>query len=108
MLIQFLQAGSFRGWDGCYGKLRQIEKLSTQVVDRSGLREVERSGSGEVTEGNDNTCCICYACEVDAQFAPCSHKSCFGCITRHLLNCQRCFFCNAVVQEVFRVNEKIA
>lgn len=106
-LLEYNWAGSFRG-DGCYGKLRQIEKLSTQVVDRSGLREVERSGSGEVTEGNDNTCCICYASEVDAQFAPCSHKSCFGCITRHLLNCQRCFFCNAVVQEVFRVNEKIA
>ena len=52
-------------------------------------------------------CCICYASEADAQFVPCSHRSCHGCISRHLLNCLRCFFCNATVLEVVKVDEKI-
>jgi hypothetical protein len=45
----------------------------------------------------EETCTICYACEVDTIFLPCKHKSCQRCISRHLLNNQRCFFCNSTV-----------
>lgn len=45
----------------------------------------------------EETCTICYACEVDTIFLPCKHKSCQRCISRHLLNNQRCFFCNSTI-----------
>ena len=45
----------------------------------------------------EEACTICYACEVDTIFLPCKHKSCQRCISRHLLNNQRCFFCNSTV-----------
>ncbi|XP_024400550.1 E3 ubiquitin-protein ligase RKP [Physcomitrium patens] len=48
----------------------------------------------------EETCTICYACEVDTVFLPCKHKSCQRCISRHLLNNQRCFFCNSNVIKV--------
>lgn len=48
----------------------------------------------------EETCTICYACEVDTIFLPCNHKSCQRCISRHLLNNQRCFFCNSSVVNV--------
>ncbi|KAG0626698.1 hypothetical protein M758_2G144800 [Ceratodon purpureus] len=48
----------------------------------------------------EETCTICYACEVDTIFLPCKHKSCQRCISRHLLNNQRCFFCNSTVVNV--------
>jgi Kip1 ubiquitination-promoting complex protein 1 len=45
----------------------------------------------------EEACTICYACEVDTIFFPCKHKSCQRCISRHLLNNQRCFFCNSAI-----------
>uniref|UniRef100_A0A7I4BXX7 RING-type E3 ubiquitin transferase n=1 Tax=Physcomitrium patens TaxID=3218 RepID=A0A7I4BXX7_PHYPA len=45
----------------------------------------------------EEACTICYACEVDTIFFPCKHKSCQRCISRHLLNNQRCFFCNSTI-----------
>ena len=95
------QAGSSRG-DAYGGKLRQLESFLNLLISRIELQQIERMKYGEETEADDNTCCICYTCESDAQFVPCSHKSCYGCITRHLLNCPRCFFCNATVLEVIK------
>lgn len=92
-----LQAVSFGG-DVHLEKLRQLEKISSLLICRIESHESERIGCEG--EGDDRTCCICYACEADTRFVPCSHISCFGCISRHLLNCQRCFFCNATVVEV--------
>ncbi|KAI8030390.1 E3 ubiquitin-protein ligase RKP [Camellia lanceoleosa] len=97
--------GSVRG-DAHLAKLRQLEQLSTLLISRTESTEVERTGCQGEADVNDITCCICYACEADAQFVPCSHTSCFGCITRHLLNCERCFFCNATVVEVVRTGSR--
>ncbi len=44
-------------------------------------------------------CPICYAEAIDTRFLPCQHTSCSDCITRHLLNSRRCFFCNAEVEK---------
>jgi Kip1 ubiquitination-promoting complex protein 1 len=101
-LISF-QAGSFRG-DAYVGKLGQLEKFASILISRTESQVVDTVGYGGETEMDDNSCCICYAGEADAQFVPCSHRSCYGCITRHLLNCQRCFFCNATVMEVVRIS----
>lgn len=96
------QAGTFRG-DTYLVKLAQLENFLS-LLSRSQSQE-NTIYRGE-TDGNDDTCCICYACEADAEFSPCSHRSCYGCITRHLLNSHRCFFCNATVVDVVRISEK--
>ena len=95
------QAGSFSG-NSYLPKMRQLEHLSTLLIRRTESRETEIMGRVGDGDFNDVTCCICYACEADAQFVPCSHISCFGCISRHLLNCERCFFCNTTVVEVVK------
>lgn len=96
-LLQFNWAGSFKG-DVHLTKLRQLEDFSSHLISRT----VKRVSYKEETENDDNMCCICYTCEANAKFLPCTHVSCFGCINRHLINCERCFFCNATVLEVIQ------
>ncbi|PWA96579.1 B30.2/SPRY domain-containing protein [Artemisia annua] len=100
-LLDFNWAGSFKG-DVHLTKLRQLENFSSHLISRT----VKRVSYNEETENDDNMCCICYTCEADAKFLPCTHVSCFGCINRHLINCERCFFCNATVLEVIQNDAK--
>ncbi|KAF5765376.1 putative transcription factor C2H2 family [Helianthus annuus] len=95
-LLEFNWAGTFKG-DVHLTKLRQLEDFSSHLISRTLVKRVAQK---EETESDDNVCCICYTCEADAKFLPCTHVSCFGCINRHLINCERCFFCNATVLEV--------
>ncbi|KAK9071573.1 hypothetical protein SSX86_008001 [Deinandra increscens subsp. villosa] len=95
-LLEFNWAGTFKG-DVHLTKLRLLEDFSSHLISRT---LVKREVHKEETESDDNVCCICYTCEADARFLPCTHVSCFGCINRHLINCERCFFCNATVLEV--------
>ncbi|KAL3524719.1 hypothetical protein ACH5RR_013091 [Cinchona calisaya] len=97
-LLEYNWAGLVKGADDI-SKLKQLESLSSLLICQES-EGVAKTGCGGETNSDDNICCICYAWEADAQFLPCSHSSCFGCISRHLLNCQRCFFCNATVKEV--------
>lgn len=103
----FCQAGSTRG-DAYLGKLGQLENFWSLLISRIELQQIERMRYRGEADGDDNTCCICYTSEADAEFAPCSHRSCYGCITRHLLNCHRCFFCNATVLEVIKIGDNKA
>jgi Kip1 ubiquitination-promoting complex protein 1 len=88
------------------GKYKELENFLTFLACRTMSEHDEVDSVVDMTDLDDNLCCICYACEADAQISPCSHRSCYGCVTRHLLNCQRCFFCNATVTNVSRINEK--
>lgn len=99
------QAESFRV-DSYLTKLGLLEDFLALLVSRSESEKVSPIGCEEETDVNDNICCICYTSEANARFVPCSHMSCYGCITRHMLNCHRCFFCNATVLEVSRIDEK--
>ncbi|XP_015890975.3 E3 ubiquitin-protein ligase RKP isoform X1 [Ziziphus jujuba] len=101
-LLDYNWAGSFRG-DAYLTKLTQLESFMSHLVSRSQSQEVSSIECGGQADSEDRVCCICYACEADAGFVPCAHRSCYGCITRHLLNCHRCFFCNATVQEVVKI-----
>lgn len=85
-------------------KLCRLENFLALLISHTDSKKIEGLECGE-NDADDGKCCICYASEADAQFIPCSHGSCYVCITRHLLNCQRCFFCNATVLEVVRTIE---
>ncbi|KAL8193907.1 hypothetical protein R6Q57_026149 [Mikania cordata] len=101
-LLKFNWAGSFKG-NIHLTKLRQLENFSTHLVSRTLFKRVANE---EETEIDDNLCCICYRCEADSKFLPCTHVSCFSCINRHLINCERCFFCNATVVKVIQNDAK--
>ena len=46
---------------------------------------------GESSEDDDDDLCtICYAGALDTTMLPCKHRSCFRCISRHLLNEKKC------------------
>ncbi|KAM7523681.1 hypothetical protein LguiA_013583 [Lonicera macranthoides] len=107
-LLDYNWAGSFSG-DAYLAKLKELEEFSTLLISRATeSRAVTRIGFEAETGGDDSVCCICYARDADAKFVPCSHISCFGCISRHLLNCHRCFFCNATVVQVDQIESKTA
>ncbi|KAJ7956899.1 E3 ubiquitin-protein ligase RKP [Quillaja saponaria] len=103
-LLDYNWDGSFR-LDSCLAKLQKLESFLSLLVCRTVAQHDQNDCEGE-TDIDDSMCCICYSCEADARFAPCSHRSCYGCISRHLLNCQRCFFCNTTVLDVVRIAEK--
>ncbi|XP_068638077.1 E3 ubiquitin-protein ligase RKP-like [Aristolochia californica] len=100
-LLDFNWGGVLK--DASHTRLNQLERFWDRLRSRTDA-EARREHSDDSAE-EECICCICYACEVDARFEPCHHTSCFGCITRHLLNSQRCFFCNATVLEVARIEE---
>lgn len=79
-LLEYNWTMSSRG-DAYSGKLKQLESFLSLLISRIELQRIERMKYGEETEAYDNTCCICYSCKADALFAPCSHRSCYGCIT---------------------------
>lgn len=104
-LLEFNWSGYLTG-DAYLAKLKQLEEFSNFLICQLDSQQVKRSITEGETESDDSICCICYATESDAKFVPCSHVSCFGCISRHLLNCDRCFFCNAIVSEVIQNDVK--
>uniref|UniRef100_A0A7N0U317 RING-type E3 ubiquitin transferase n=1 Tax=Kalanchoe fedtschenkoi TaxID=63787 RepID=A0A7N0U317_KALFE len=101
-LLEYNWAGSLRD-DAYQPKLMLLDSFSNLLICQA--EGISNTENGSETDLEENMCCICYARVSDAQFNPCSHRSCNGCITRHLLNCQRCFFCNATVVEISRIKE---
>ncbi|KAF3794181.1 E3 ubiquitin-protein ligase [Nymphaea thermarum] len=96
-LLDFNWGGMLRG-NIPFVRLKKLERFASCLRSR---REMDTIASlGCIAEDDEVICCICYACKSDSQLMPCNHKSCFGCISRHLLNSQRCFFCNATVTDV--------
>lgn len=94
--------------DAAHAKLAQLKEFSECLmsITEAAFDRVGDSGNQSDDEERENYCCICYTCNADAIFEPCHHTSCYGCITRHLLNSPRCFFCNVAVTEVVRVHSK--
>ncbi|KAL7104483.1 hypothetical protein ACP275_08G247800 [Erythranthe tilingii] len=107
-LLEYNWVGSTKGDDYFINQLTKLEEFSSLLIHRTELHAIEKRMRGAESESEDGVCCICYANRVDARFTPCSHVSCYSCISRHLLNCQRCFFCNTTVVEVVREDAKDA
>eukprot|EP00245_Coleochaete_scutata_P018512 TRINITY_DN967_c1_g2_i1.p1 TRINITY_DN967_c1_g2~~TRINITY_DN967_c1_g2_i1.p1 ORF type:complete len:984 (+),score=172.68 TRINITY_DN967_c1_g2_i1:39-2954(+) len=88
--------------------LRRLPELSVFLTRlKSKAQDVHRRTAEDIklrslmaVEHLHEVCSICCATEMDAVFVPCKHTSCRRCISRHLLNNPRCFFCNTVVTEV--------
>ncbi|GER35138.1 RING finger and SPRY domain-containing protein [Striga asiatica] len=99
-LLKYNWAGSTKGED----YKDQLSKLEESLLNcQTELQANKKRTHGGDSEIEDNSlCCICYENKAEAHFSPCSHVSCYSCISRHLLNCQRCFFCNTIVVEVHR------
>ncbi len=69
----------------------RLEKQVTITKEKENL--MKTSASAEF-------CPICYAAAIDTQFVPCGHNSCHTCIKRHLLNSNKCFYCNAPIEKI--------
>jgi Kip1 ubiquitination-promoting complex protein 1 len=68
------------------------------AVARAKEERVAQEKKGLKRVDSLEVCPICYADAMDTRFQPCGHTSCADCITRHLLNSKRCFFCNAEIE----------
>eukprot|EP00850_Spirogloea_muscicola_P003185 SM000012S25447 [mRNA] locus=s12:1115664:1123627:- [translate_table: standard] len=87
----------------------EVEAARSAETRRANLRvSVEKHPLGTKLGANPSVeddeesslCAICYASEADTFLMPCSHLSCRRCISRHLLNSRKCFFCNATIAEL--------
>ncbi|XP_002974307.2 E3 ubiquitin-protein ligase RKP [Selaginella moellendorffii] len=83
-------------------------KAEAELITRHSKGDDFELGNADKAGGGGELCSICYACEENAVFLPCKHRSCVRCVSRHLLNNQRCFFCNAAICEVCPYEEPLS
>ncbi|XP_068246013.1 E3 ubiquitin-protein ligase RNF123-like [Palaemon carinicauda] len=83
-----------------------VSRVEIEQVEQF-IRHLEAcvESRGDQTPGgdDDSLCTICYAYPALAMFNPCSHSSCRGCVTQHLMNRTDCFFCKATIDKVIDV-----
>eukprot|EP00051_Salpingoeca_urceolata_P010932 m.134270 g.134270 ORF g.134270 m.134270 type:complete len:1230 (-) comp16913_c0_seq1:391-4080(-) len=92
-------------------EVEQLETLVTSLKEEliaHDERKQQAAEEEETSTAEDDLCTICYAYPLSATFQPCMHRSCSRCITRHLLNNTKCFFCNAEVEQVVEDEEGAA
>ena len=76
-------------------------KRAEEEEERKRERRRGEAGGSSAEEDEDSAVCgICYSSAIDTTLLPCRHLSCHTCIIRHLLNHQRCFFCNSPVAQL--------
>jgi Kip1 ubiquitination-promoting complex protein 1 len=87
--------------------VQQFSQLVTEIETRVKQSRAQQAASNAVSsEGEDGELCpICYSATIDTQFSPCQHRSCYRCISLHLLNKKQCFFCNAPLEAIQRLGE---
>ena len=49
---------------------------------------------------DENLCQICCFLQIDTEFVPCQHQTCKNCIQTHMLNNERCPFCQAEIERL--------
>lgn len=57
-------------------------------------------GGVEVNEADfedEDLCQICCSKMMNIEFVPCQHQTCKACIQTHMLNSEKCPFCNAEI-----------
>eukprot|EP00056_Hartaetosiga_gracilis_P012660 m.202892 g.202892 ORF g.202892 m.202892 type:complete len:1094 (+) comp13725_c1_seq4:1162-4443(+) len=81
-------------------KMAEMMKKQNELSKRRSLGEEPESD-----DDDDNLCPICYAADNAVRFIPCKHESCRLCISRHLQNSEKCFFCNAIVERLEEIHD---
>ncbi len=86
---------------------QQFAQLVTEIETRVKQSRAQQEVSNAVSDGAEDgeLCPICYSATMDTQFSPCQHRSCYRCISLHLLNKKQCFFCNAPLEAIQRRGE---
>jgi hypothetical protein len=86
--------------------LQELEILIKQG-GKSDVKQKQGEGAPVVLGGqpvdeqdfeNENLCQICCFQMMDTEFVPCQHQTCKKCIQTHMLNNERCPFCNAEIK----------
>ncbi|XP_065910062.1 E3 ubiquitin-protein ligase RNF123-like isoform X2 [Dysidea avara] len=78
-------------------EVKKLERFIARIKEASNSKDFTSATS---QDSGEDTCSICCAYPLSVQFVPCKHQSCRDCITRHLLNNNKCFFCQAPIQDV--------
>ena len=85
---------------------KQQEKLKSKhgAKSRSGESSVPVMMGGQIVDEeefeNEKLCQICCFQEIDTEFVPCQHQTCKKCIQTHMLNNEKCPFCNAEIKSL--------
>jgi len=81
-------------------KVVQLKSLVQALEEQLKTVQEEAKEESKLTHSpSEEFCPICFAAVIDTRFEPCKHRSCNKCISRHLLNSQKCFFCNAIIEK---------
>lgn len=54
---------------------------------------------------DENLCQLCCFQQQDTLFVPCNHQTCRKCIQTHMLNNQKCPFCNSEIKELKKLTK---
>ena len=90
---------------------REIEKVNKNLDSTGKYIDNLKKGDkpplvmgGEVINedefADEDLCQICCATKVNIIFIPCQHQTCKKCIQTHLLNNEKCPFCNMEIKEL--------
>ncbi|GBG60376.1 hypothetical protein CBR_g4334 [Chara braunii] len=81
-------------------EIEELKHQATKEEERREWRNKRLQALGPLEGEEVEVCTICCWMDIDTIFLPCKHRSCRRCISRHLLNNKRCFFCNAFVEDL--------
>lgn len=88
-----------------HSDVQQFAQLVTEIETRVKQSRAQEASNAASSDEDSELCPICYSATMDTQFSPCQHRSCYRCISLHLLNKKQCFFCNAPLEAIQRRGE---
>ena len=83
--------------DGIERDVPKLNNVRVVLTEKYAAKEVATKDNDD---DDENLCSICYGYDIDTVFIPCNHRSCNQCITRHLLDNKKCFFCNTEIERI--------
>jgi len=93
------------------GVVREAEaKNMVTALARAESGEAPVVMGGQIINEDDfadeDLCTLCYTVKADTVFVPCEHTTCKKCIQTHMLNAEKCPFCNSEIKELRKVVRK--
>lgn len=83
------------------------QQVNLQKNSSSGADQVMMGGQmiNEEEFMNEDLCQICCFQAQNTEFVPCGHMTCKKCIQTHMLNSQKCPFCNVEITSLKTINK---